>query len=530
MSRSAMPASSRHRAQRGSAVISALALTAILAILVTLGFGLAGNATGGSGYEARESVALQAADAGVNQYMARLVDDRYYYSHFVDPAEDPRVPVSGGAPVPPGVAWPGGAWTYASGPSRTWVQLHDASARYGSSQYSLRVYPPAAGSDVVTIQAVGRVGADRPGPLVRAVEARLEPTNVSDFQMISDRDITYGSAATTSGKIYSNGDVNHRGTATAGLYAKGQVCDEGDDADLLGLGILTTTRPNPCGASEASGFAAGAFDSTTTPSFNDRVPVPIDFSRFEESRLAVKAAAQTGGIYRKRTGGLLADAWFLRFRADGKVDIHPIISLLGIGMPLEVTTPLLGCGETFDVPSNGAMYFEEQVLVSSNVALSVLCNGTTLNIGAQPSVVDGRVTVASSDKILLGGDIAYETDGDDVLGLIARHDVVVSALAVNLNQVVGGDVSIRAASIAVQGEWRTYLPLGIGLPGNLGGLLHDRLEYSGMQATKAGFDISQYQSMDFSYDDTLRELRPPYFPIFEGSWRSLYWREITAPA
>jgi hypothetical protein len=511
-------------------VVSALALTAILAILVTLGFSLAGSATGGSAHEARSSVALQAADAGVNQYMARLVDDRYYYSHFVDPAEDPRIPVGGGEPIPPGVAWPGGAWTYASGPSQTWAQLHDASARYGTSQYSLRVFPPAAGSDVVTIQAVGRVGADRPNPLVRAVEVRLEPTNVSDFQMISDRDITYGSAATTNGKVYSNGDINHRGSATAGLYAKSQICDQGDDFDLLGLGILTTTHPNPCSGSEASGFAAGAFDNSTTPSFNDRVQVPIDFSRFEESRLEVKAAAQNGGIYRKRTGGLRADAWFLRFRDDGKVDIHPIIGLLGIGMPLEVTAPLLGCGETLNVPANGAMYFEEPVLVSSNLALSVLCNGSTVNIGTRPSVVDGRVTVGSSDKIMIGGNISYEQDGDDVLGLIARHDVVISALAVNLNQGLGNDLSIRAASIAVQGEWRTYLPLGLGLPGNLGGLLHDHLEYKGMQATKAGFDISQYQSMEFSYDDTLRELRPPYFPIFEGSWRSAYWREITPPA
>ena len=38
-------------------------------------------------------------------------------------------------------------------------------------------------------------------------------------------------------------------------------------------------------------------------------------------------------------------------------------------MPLEVTTPLLGCGQTLDIPSNGAMYFEEPVLVSSNLAL-----------------------------------------------------------------------------------------------------------------------------------------------------------------
>lgn len=529
MSRSAMLNSGRCRAQAGSAVVSALALTAILAILVTLGFSLAGNATGGSGHEARSAVALQAADAGVNQYMARLVDDRFYYTHFVDPAEDPRIPVAGGDPVLPGVAWPGGAWTYA-GPPQTWTELQGPGARYGTSAYSLRVFPPGPGSDVVTIQAAGRVGGDTPNPLIRAVEARLEPTNVSDFQMVSDRDITYGSGATTNGKIYSNGDINHRGTVGEELYAAGEICKEGSDSDLLGLGILTSTHPNPCSTSGASSFPDGAYDSVSTPGFDDKVQVPIDFSRFEEARLAVKDAAQNGGIYRKKTGSVLATAWFLRFRDDGRVDIHPIISLLGIGMPLEVTTPLLGCGETLEIPSNGAMYFEEPVLVSSNLALSMLCNGSTVDLGSRPSVVDGRVTVASSDKVLIGGNITYETSGDDVLGLIARHDVVISALAVNLDQVVGNDLTIRAASIAVQGEWRTYLPLGLGLPGNLGGLLHDHLDYTGMQATKGGFDISQYQTSEFHYDETLRELVPPYFPIFEGSWRSAYWREITPPA
>ena len=518
----------RGEGQSGSAVVSALAVTGILAILVALGFSLANGATSGSGHEARAAAALQAADAGVNRYMARLVDDRYYYSHFVDLAEDPRIPVGGGAQVGPGLAWTGGAWTYADSPDNDWGELRDETDAV-VGEYSLRVFPPAAGSDVVTIQATGRVDGETPEPLVRAVEARLEPTNVSDFQMISDRDITYGSGATTSGKIYSNGDINHRGTVNAPLYAQRRVCNEGDDFDLLGLGILTSNHPNPCSTSEASTFPAGAYDDTSVPSVDDKVKVPIDFRRFEEARLEVKAAAQNGGIYRKSTGGGLTSAWFLQFTADGKVTIHPVISLLGVGMPLEVTTPLLGCGETLDVPDNGAMYFEEPVLVSSNLALSVLCGGSTVSVGTKPSVVDGRVTVGTSGNIMLGGDISYETSGDDVLGLIARHDVVISALAVKPS-VLGSDISIRAASIAVQGQWRTYLPLGIGLPGNLGGLLHDQLDYMGMQGTNLGFDISQYQTSQFTYDDTLRELVPPFFPIFEGSWRSAYWREITPPA
>jgi hypothetical protein len=42
--------------------------------------------------------------------------------------------------------------------------------------------------------------------------------------------------------------------------------------------------------------------------------------------------------------------------------------------------------------------------------------------------------------------------------------------------------------------------------------------------------LGMYQAVSFTYDDTLRALRPPYLPIIEGSWDSQYWREVTPPA
>ncbi len=52
----------------------------------------------------------------------------------------------------------------------------------------------------------------------RAMETVVRPSTVADYQMIADENITYGSAATTYGKIYAGGSgataksVTHGGT------------------------------------------------------------------------------------------------------------------------------------------------------------------------------------------------------------------------------------------------------------------------------------------------------------------------------
>ena len=105
-------------------------------------------------------------------------------------------------------------WTYASGAPTTWIDLQDA--RFGTSSYSLRIAPPPAGSDLVTVQSTGRVGRGAPMPVTRSIQSQIHPTSIADFQAISNATIKYGSDATTTGKLYSARDINHQGEAKAG--------------------------------------------------------------------------------------------------------------------------------------------------------------------------------------------------------------------------------------------------------------------------------------------------------------------------
>jgi hypothetical protein len=449
---------------------------------------VARGGTVNAAYVGRADVAIQAADAGVNRYISRLVEDPRYWDHFVDQAEDPRIDPSGVA-HPPGSAWiPGTPWTYA-GPPQTQVPLQDA--RFGSATYSLRITPPPVGSDVVIVQSHARIDAKGPRPQVRTIQSQILPTSIADFQMISNKEIKYGSTAVTTGKLYSAVSVNHLGVAKAPVYGQDKVCSEVSTIVCTGH-YYGTDR-----------FQAGAYDSASTPSFSDKFKTPIDFSQFTRAITDIKDAAQFGGIYRNDPS---VNAWMLQFRSDGTVRIHKVKSV-----DIRTSITSISCPETVQVPANGAMYFEQPVIVGDGSTLSDACGVA----GPRASVVDGRVTVATPGDLLIGGNISYETNGDDVLGLIATQNIVFPKYApVN--------TSVRAATLAQYGQWITAATTPV--------WGHNTLVYTGSQTTNQGGYASMFSSRTYNYDQVLQYLRPPFYPIIEGSWTTRYWREVRPPA
>ena len=494
MSPSATPSGSSRerrpprRGQRGSTLIATIALTGILALLVAVSLSYARSSTSQAAREGRGDIALQVADAGVNQYISRLVEDPRYWDHFVDPAEDPRIDPRGVVHAP-GSPWtPGTPWTYA-GPPQTWVPLQDE--RFGRASYSLRITPPAPGSDLVTVQSTGQVSQESRRPLTRSVQSQIYPTSIADFQMISNATIKYGSAATTTGKLYSAEDVNHQGRARAPVYAQRLVCSNG------GFSCSSSYTPS-------SIFQAGAYDSTTTPSFRDKFPTPINFNQFTQARLDIKDAAAAAGY---EFNDPTVNGWMIQFLADGRVRIWGVTNTLNMGAAVGT----LRCPITVPVPANGAMYFEQSVIVSDGSTRVDSCGATA---GPRPSVVNGRVTVATKGNVYIGGNITYQTDGDDVLGLISANEVIIT-------EYTPSNLTWRAASLAQAGQWRTNRGSATGR--------HSSMLYIGSQTTAQGGYASMFDAREYRYDETLQRLRPPFYPILEGSWETYYWREVTPP-
>jgi hypothetical protein len=482
---------SRNRNRRGSSLISTIVLTGVLALLVLASLSFARSSTTQTAREGRSDIAIQVADAGVSRYISRLVEDPRYYDHFIDLAEDPRVDPFGVVHAP-GTSWtPGTPWTYQAGPSQTWIPLQNA--RFGEAAYSLRIAPPPAGSDLVTVQSTGQVGRGAPQPVTRSIQSQIHPTSIADFQMISNATVKYGTTATTTGKLYSAGDINHQGVARAPVYAQHWACSSGS---------FTCSSSNPPSAI----FQGGAYDAATTPSFQDKFPTPIDFAHFTQSRLDIKDAAEAGGTAWNDPS---ANAWLVQFLADGRARVYKVTNTTDIGFALGT----LSCPTFVNVPANGAMYFEQSVIVSDGSNKADSCSPA--QPGPRPSIVNGRVTVATKGNVYVGGNISYAAPGDDVLGLISAGEVVIA-------KYTPSNLTWRAASLAQSGQWHTY-------QGALDGL-HNSMLYIGSQTTSGGGYASMFSTREYQYDDTLQRLRPPFYPILEGSWDTYYWREVKPPA
>jgi hypothetical protein len=272
---------SRLHEENGIAMVMAIFLGSILTLIAIMVIDTVAAESNRSGTSVRRQAAFQAAEAGLDSYIAKLLEDRFYYGHYVGVAESTRRPVTG-ADVAPGIdgfgnpaatAWPYAAsWTYPSG-KNNWKSLGNG------YEYNIEISPPSASATTVRIEATGRNivnPTDR-----RVIEATVRPSSIADFQMLANRDIAYGATATTRGKLYAGRDefgvahsINHAGTAYQGIYAEGSI-----------TGAVTMMN------------GALKYTPSTTPSIRTVIKQEINFSAFLASLSDIQRASQSGGVY-----------------------------------------------------------------------------------------------------------------------------------------------------------------------------------------------------------------------------------------
>src|SRR6202007_2898348 len=134
----------------------------------------------------------------------------------------------------------------------------------------------------------------------------------------------------------------------------------------------------------------------------------------------IQRASQAGGGYLNSS---TTDGWQITFQSNGTM---LVASCKKNGSnDIAAVTPTCGTPTTYNVPQNGAVYSPQSVIVSG--------------------VVNGRVTVASNNNVVVSGNISYAQSGDDVLGLVAENNVYVAQWAPT-------NLSWRAATIAETGS------------------------------------------------------------------------------
>ncbi len=449
--------------ESGLALVMVIAMVALLGALAVGLLDLVVSETQRSSQAVKRDGSLQAAEAGLDEYISKLVEDNSYYLHIVQAAEPTRKESNGTLITgsgSQGTDWDGElTWTYVG--SKHWVSVGNG------YEYSLQVAPPTATATGVLITAWGRPANDTNTGDWRALQSSVRPSSVSDFQMMANADITYGTTATTNGKIYAGIDssgvkhnVTHNGTAYGDIYAEGSV-------------LGTPTMMN----------GAKKYGSSTIRSV---IANPVSFSGFLVSLVNLQSHAQFGGIY---LNDATKDAWKLVFQSNGTVTVQSCTK--SGGNNVAYVAPTCGSVTTYNVPANGAIYSGQSVIVSGTVK--------------------GRVTVGSNNNVIIGDNLNYLLGGTDVLGLVAQNDVIVA-------QYVPTNLTWWAACIAETGQFTSYSQDGS----------HGTMTFNGGVATNKGGAMSMFATRFYNYDPNLLYRSPPWFPTVGDAYTVLMEREIPA--
>ena len=227
------------------ALATVVSMVAILTVLAVALIDQVTNETTRAASAAKSDAVYQAAEAGINDYIAKLTEDSQYYDHCVAKGESTRrgngvdVPASTNTAscLPGGESfWKAGvSWTYPYGKNRWFGGTGNA---FGNSTalrgyaYNLMVTPPskAAGTDYLTIVSTGcrvvdmnaatlQCDTSRTGAPKRALEVRIRPKTPADFQYIvppmDSNDPCY--ASNIYGTMYSSGSIYTCGAHVYGL-------------------------------------------------------------------------------------------------------------------------------------------------------------------------------------------------------------------------------------------------------------------------------------------------------------------------
>ncbi len=470
------------RDEQGNALIVVMVSAFVLTMLVFTALSRSDSQNVESARLARASTAFQASEAGVDDYIAKLTEDRNYHLHWVHQAEATRTKTNG-TKIPTAqqrLDDPNGPWEWIGGDTTwTYADGKDGWRTLGNGvEYDLKITPPTATSgNQVKITSTGRRTA-QPDEW-RANEAVVRPSSIADFQrIVGNGSVSWGATATTFGKLYASNDITHDGTAHGDLYA------------------IDDILAHPTYQSGAQGY-----DSNSNPTASQILGGPINFSSFLGSFGEVETAAIAAGLALPNDS--TAAGWRLKFMADGNV-AYARCTLSG-SQNLGTTQPTCGADTIRPVPANGAIFSHQNVIVSWP---------------SEPSTLDGRITVVSKLNIFPAGNIAYETAGDDVLGLIAGEEMIIPSYVPNVMNWTSANLaqgtSCGSPPPANCGDWHTAGPNGS----------KSTMNHAGSTATLTGGSLTMFNTRNYSYDLNLLNLPPPYYPVLEDAYTVTLFREV----
>ena len=376
----------------------------------------------------------------------------------------------------------------------------DRDTQQNIGKYSLTITPPLTGSTIVTVKSTGWTN-NNPG-VTRTITSRFGIQSLAKYSILNNGPVwIYFSPQVFSGQVHSNNGVRFDVTGNAPIYSAKETytCPSWQQC-------TSPTMPGVWGSGNANFW---------------QYPVPaVDFSAFTSNLASIKSLAQGGGIYLPPSN---AQGYSLVFNSDGTVSIYKVSSLLSnpTGWTYDVDMSWIAKNQytdydvrqfqyTASIPSNGAIYVEDNIWVEGTVK--------------------GRVTVAAAQlpynsstapTIYIPNNIVYSAkDGSSVLGLIGQKDVIPTYHAPN-------DLEVNAAVISQNSSFQFfYYPGNIKNSINIYGAIIEFGWWFDNFVWTSGINnnvIAGYANSNYSYDANLLYGPPPSFPLSSSGYQLLSW-------
>jgi len=371
--------------------------------------------------------------------------------------------------------------------------------------------PPSGSGQRVTVVGVGPQGHQR------TLSVMLKAVSVSEFVLLIDADLYFGSGAQMHGRIYTGGDLNWNtnNSTDADYYAEDRING-------------TTTELNGAQGYDSSGRAQYG-------DIRDIFEAPLDFNRFWDDMQTIADLACSGGGICLNTEPT-ASAYL----------VHPYVSggdqFFDIYWSPARTGSANGCnfneedwwtraphhssvnwqvvGRAIPAPANGLIYSNAHVVIGNRDA-SLGRNGTAW-IDESMTLYAG--SAGQPKNVVINSDIEYvDPSGIEVWGLIASDDIVINPDSHNGD----GDL-VMHASILGQGNPGLRTAYRCGMSG--GSIRNDEFTMLGSLATGyTAWMSSSWSPRNYGYDDRLSDVQPPSYPLLSREWVIVDWSEDFVP-
>lgn len=461
--------------QSGFIAAYALVTAAVVTTLLTGLLVFVSVAQRRSSDEISRQQALQLAESGVYFY-------KWYLAHNLDGKNAQQIRNF----------WDSGTAYGDSSPYEVEVDDKDGNP---IGKYRLTVSIPNPDSTIATVESTG--WTYKHPTIQRSVRVRFRRASWSEFSVLANDAMRFGSGTNVQGPIHSNGGIRFDGVANNQVSSSVATYVD-PDTGIVRPGVWTSQ------ADESAVFLAGKKFPTAA----------VDFNGVTTDLALIKSEAQASGLYfggdtyEKTVCGWQFVGWpfwwqwncntqqepvegyHITLRTDDKIEKRLVYSK---GSSTYNITDQ-SSAEIFDIPANGLIFIEDDAWVDGTIDTA-------------------RITIASANlesdvietNIYINNDIRYtHTDGQEVIGLIAENDISVGLYSEN-------DLRIDAALLAQKGR------VGRDHYGFSSYRWRNTITVYGSIATnhRYGFawtDGTGYTTRNLFFDNNLLYTPPPFFP------------------